>query len=652
MRHWPWLAGFLALAAVAAAALPIGTSAESTVLLPAPTGLKTFLTSVNEPPSTAQSADCRANGVREFPSTPAFAWSPVRGADHYQFELSTSAATSEAGFLAANGLIWSSKTLTTPATAIPLSLPWINGNPASLYWHVRAVVGSKVSPWSGTESFNMGWCTVPQQEPTAAPGYVRWSPVPGATSYQVWFTNLNPQKIIATITNVADEREYFTFHDSQSWIGTVKWRVRAVRAAYGQAKNDLPSVSYGPWSSGYTSLNPGDPTAAAQDVKPLETNSDVTSTLTKPRQHHLMPAFLFTGSGDTNAGLHRVYVFSDKRCVNVVFKGAIVGGPAYAPRTTGPLALPADAASLDAARNGTQALPDGAEGQTYTADFAPVKATEAGGDSTGGATQAAGSAATGTTATTTAAPTSMGSAPKIDLWDRQWPGGRYYWTVVPVSVTPQKGATTTLSTGVDVGVSQLTVASSSGFNAGVTVTIGAESAKIASVSPNLLTLAAPLQSAHLAGATISFGGGLVYQDTQLAQDKCEAGGYSVFGKHSADPVPANQAEVPFATGLSPSGRLLTAASKKTAFYGPPLVAWEPAPAASSYDVEWSKTSYPWRPAGHISTPATSAVLPLTAGTWYYRVRGVNDSIPGNQKMQWSPQARIVIAKPIFKVFQG
>ena len=35
--------------------------------------------------------------------------------------------------------------LQTPATAIPVALPWITGEPASLYWHVRAVSGKKVS---------------------------------------------------------------------------------------------------------------------------------------------------------------------------------------------------------------------------------------------------------------------------------------------------------------------------------------------------------------------------------------------------------------------------------------------------------------------------------------------------------------------------
>jgi hypothetical protein len=73
-----------------------------------------------------------------------------------------------------------------------------------------------------------------------------------------------------------------------------------------------------------------------------------------------------------------------------------------------------------------------------------------------------------------------------------------------------------------------------------------------------------------------------------------------------------------------------------------------------YDVEWSpdqrpRGSYPWRPAGALRTYASSALLPLHAGTWWYRVRGVNPSLTGNTKMTWSKPVKIVITKPIFNV---
>ena len=144
--------------------------------LPAPTGLKTFLRSLGDSRQTS------ATGIPEFARTPAFAWAPIRGAKRYEFELSTSPATDGAGFVSPNGLVWSSSVLQTPATAIPLALPWITGEPASLYWHVRALAGHKVSEWSETKAFNMRWGDVPKQLTVTQPGYIRWSLVAGRWS--------------------------------------------------------------------------------------------------------------------------------------------------------------------------------------------------------------------------------------------------------------------------------------------------------------------------------------------------------------------------------------------------------------------------------------------------------------------------------------
>ena len=187
----------------------------------------------------------------------------------------------------------------------------------------------------------MRWADVPTAaRRSTQPGYIRWTPVDGATGYQVW-CGQRAGKVIATITNVADEREFYAFHDDPAWTGDVAWRVRAVRAMYGQAKNALPAVSYGPWSPVYHSPNATNPLDDRHRRHAGRRRSPTSSpTPTKPHVHSLMPAFLFSGNGDTNYGLHRVYVFSDRDCVNVVFRGSIVAGPAYAPRTTGPLALP------------------------------------------------------------------------------------------------------------------------------------------------------------------------------------------------------------------------------------------------------------------------------------------------------------------------
>ena len=55
------------------------------------------------------------------------------GATSYEFELATSKTFSD------SGIVWSTSGLKSPAVAVPISLPWMTGNPYSLYAHVRAV---------------------------------------------------------------------------------------------------------------------------------------------------------------------------------------------------------------------------------------------------------------------------------------------------------------------------------------------------------------------------------------------------------------------------------------------------------------------------------------------------------------------------------
>ena len=143
-----------------------------------------------------------------------------------------------------------------------------------------------------------------------------------------------------------------------------------------------------------------------------------------------------------------------------------------------------------------------------------------------------------------------------------------------------------------------------------------------------------------------------YHETALSQDQCEHARVVEFGKQSVNPKPVDARSVPYATGLAPTGRLLSANAKDTQFYGPPLVSWDAAPAAVAYDVEWSRTSYPWRRAGALRTYATSAVLPIGPGSWFYRVRGINDALPGIQAMSWSSPVPIRIAAPKFAVVGG
>jgi hypothetical protein len=590
---------FLAAALIVAAVSASGGSAARSSSLPAPAGLKTFMKRLGEPRTLS------SDGIPEFSRTPSFAWTPVRGASRYEFELATSSR-----FKADNDLVWSSRSLTTPAAAIPLALPWITGNPASLYWRVRAVNSRSVSPWSDPSPFNMRWPSVPTQwkpKPGSAadrPGYVRWHPVDGATGYQVWFVNAG--HVFSTITNVADEREYYAFHMDPSWTTDVIWRVRAERRLYGAPQNKLPAVSYGPWSPVYHWTNKYNPLSLASEPYPVASVSNRVTSGRQVKPYTLMPSMLYSGDGaNYGFGLHRVYVFSDRDCVNPVYKGAIVGGPAYAPRSTGPLDLPENTEELLIAMNSF--LKFGSEGKTFTADIQKVTTTEATEEKDGEGSDSSGNGTTNTTV----------EIAKVDLWDRPWPNGRYYWTVVPVDVVlipPDSG---------------------SGGGGGGDIPVGGI-------------------GGDTGGGSDQFPAGweIEYHDVLLSQDQCAHGRRLEFGKQSIHPQPADVRAVPYATGLTPSGRLLSATSPSTVFYGQPLVSWAPAPAADGYDVEWSRTAYPWRPVGRKRTFATSALLPLEPGTWYYRVRGVNAALPGIQAMTWSRIVRVRIASPTFAVIGG
>ena len=182
----------------------------------------------------------------------------------------------------------------------------------------------------------------------AQPGFVRWTQVPRRDQ----LSGLVPadQQGVLVHTNVADEREFYTWHFDKSWWTTVKWRVRAVRQVFGDIPNGLPAVSYGPWSPVYTASNP--------DLTPASCSSrlavsDTISTVAKPdlARAHAGPRRSPATRASTGSPyfLFRAYASTDIDCVNIVYRGAVVGSPAYAPRTTGPLELPY---SDDAKRTG------------------------------------------------------------------------------------------------------------------------------------------------------------------------------------------------------------------------------------------------------------------------------------------------------------
>jgi hypothetical protein len=502
---------------------------------------------------------------------------------------------------------------------------------------VRAVTRRGVTAWSKPFGFNMRWSATPAPITPAYPGLLRWSTVPGASAYMVWLVDAG--KWFTTRSNMADEREYYTYHQDPAYSGVVRWRVRPVRWLYGQTDNGVPSVSYGPWSPIYTNYNPPFATGPLADVS---TVSNVVSDASHTRSHEVMPAFIYRGNTsmwNTTNELYRVEVFTDEDCLNAVFRGAITGAPAYVPRPTGPLALPSDVLGITGAR--VAYLPDGSEPESYTNDYISVKSNES--------DVSAGPPSGGNTGLP---PGQVVKGAKIDLWDSNWAGGRYYWTVMPVSAVPAQLLTTTLANPALTGDTTIAVADGTGIVAGDALRVGSptfENAVVKSIVGNAVTLTSGLSAFHSAGEdVVRPGGGVTYREAELTQDSCAGGRKLSFGK-SSEPVVTGQA-APYASGLSPNGKLVAATDARPRFYGQPLIAWQPAAGADQYEVQWSPKLYPWKIAGTQFTWGTSLTLPLSAGTWYYRVRGLDFLMTGSKpQMSWSNPVRLVVTKPRFRV---
>lgn len=378
-----------------------------------PTGLHGFVGRTNE----AVPAD------HSYTDMPAFAWNPVRGAAGYEIQLATSRTFTDSTMLTDDSSVQA------PVTSLQVQVPWMTGVPYALWVRVRATVGSHVTRWSAPWGFNTSWQTVPTQL-TAPRGLVRWNPVQGATGYEVWFTDIGVR--IRTLTNVADEREYWTLHPALA--RNVHWRVRALRYVANTAlPNKIPVITYGPYSPTYTSTNDtslsNSPLVGTDAISDYDTKTDVSP----KRANALTPAFAWSGTTvhglRSNQNLWRVYVFSDKACINTVMVGSIVGGPAWAPRWSNPLELPTSTSgfstfSTDPPLYGAQAsaqMPDGTK---------IVTAEEVAGTSSGATSSSTSSSSpSGSSAGDPSFTTDPGS---IALPDNGWPEGRYWWTVVPV----------------------------------------------------------------------------------------------------------------------------------------------------------------------------------------------------------------------------
>jgi hypothetical protein len=152
----------------------------------------------------------------------------------------------------------------------------------------------------------------------------------------------------------------------------------------------------------------------------------------------LMPALAFNGQfalrdefSPSPRELYRVYVSTDADCVNIIYRGSIIGSPAWAPRTTGGLVLPGNSSELTLARN-AWIVGDGKNGKTFAVDDAPVTENESLKEAGGGETPTEGEKSTEKDKVEEASL----APPLVDLWDNGWPENRYFYTVVPVRIRP------------------------------------------------------------------------------------------------------------------------------------------------------------------------------------------------------------------------
>jgi hypothetical protein len=119
-------------------------------------------------------------------SLPAFTWTPVAGAERYEFQIAADPAFNSPVLGSNFDRFFTRNTSATLVKAVP------NG---SYWWRVRAVTGDgSVSPWSGGMSFEKNWASSP---PLLSPAEgdvfsyptdhfrLEWAAVPGAWKYLV-----------------------------------------------------------------------------------------------------------------------------------------------------------------------------------------------------------------------------------------------------------------------------------------------------------------------------------------------------------------------------------------------------------------------------------------------------------------------------------
>jgi hypothetical protein len=164
-------------------------------------------------------------------SLPAFAWAPVAGAHHYEFEISADAGFDSPVLGFGYDQFPTNNTRATLRKTIPNGTYW---------WHVRGITTTgEVGPWSAPHAFTKAWTTQPiPLSPTdgawvvhpTVPMRLRWSPVPNAREYLVSVSAHPSMASLVGGKEVKTEATTLTL-DALLASGPYYWRVTPLDAA-------------------------------------------------------------------------------------------------------------------------------------------------------------------------------------------------------------------------------------------------------------------------------------------------------------------------------------------------------------------------------------------------------------------------------------
>ena len=179
---------------------------------------------------------------------PAFAWSPVPGADTYEFQIAADKNFNAPVLGPGEGSFTTKNTRATLKKTLPNGTYW---------WRVRATKGADASPWSVPRSLSKSWTATPDTLTPAsvfpftfpgAPMTLKWSPVPYAASYMFSLAS-DPGLANILVNNGQPEETWATnFVPSFNLLpqGTYYWNVVPVDSE-GNKGAPSPVSSFG-WS--------------------------------------------------------------------------------------------------------------------------------------------------------------------------------------------------------------------------------------------------------------------------------------------------------------------------------------------------------------------------------------------------------------------